>query len=240
MTPRRNGLPTTSSDVLRTKLDTTRNGLLTSGLYLGDRNFEIDQVIWRRIGNGNCLVTKESADAVDAASAHWHAAHTATETSSREDNILAPEYDLAVLSAVVHISDDDFWMTSCGNWRGPSQYCPKFSDIKLTCTGKSPLETPFREDFPSVLINLTSVVNLSAKFRNRKGLFVERPPASDRKIKFRHVLFEVSIRRQSRLKPQFINFTMNRGCLKWKQNHLDQKPRQKATVSNTTFLIAYT
>ena len=191
-------------------------------------------MIWRRIGTDDCLVTKESADAVDAA----HAASAATETAPGEDSIPTPEYDLAVLSAVVHISDDDFWMSSCGNWKGASQYCPKFSDLKLTCTGKSPLEIPFREDFPTVLTNLTSVVNLSAKFTEKKGLFVERPP--DRKIKFRHILFEVSIQPPSCVKAQFINFTMNRSYPKRKQNHLLQKRHQKATVSNTTFLITYT
>jgi len=121
-------------------------------------------VIWRRIGTDDCLVTKESADAVDAA----HAAIATTKTAPGEDSIPTPEYDLAVLSAVVHISDDDFWMSSCGNWKGASQYCPKFSDLKLTCMGKSPSEMPFREDFPIVLTNLTSVVNLSAKFMEKK------------------------------------------------------------------------
>ncbi|KIJ97522.1 hypothetical protein K443DRAFT_681462 [Laccaria amethystina LaAM-08-1] len=47
---------------------------------------------------------------------------------------------------------------------------------------------PFREDFPTVLTNLTALADLSAKFTNKKGLFVERHP--DRKIKFRHILFE--------------------------------------------------
>lgn len=235
MSQGRNGLATSSSDVLRTEFDTVRDDLLTSGLYLGDQNFEIDRVIWRRIGFDNCLVTKESADAVDAA-------HAAMKTEPGEDGTLSPipEYDPAVLSAVVHISNDDFWMTSCGHWRGATQFCPRFSDVKLTCTGKSPSETPFRKDFPAVLANLTAVANLPARFTNKKGLFVER--LFERKIKFRHVLFEVSIRLPSLLKPQLINLIMNRGCPKRKQNHLGQKPHQKATVSisNTTILIAYT
>lgn len=196
MAKRKNGLATSSSDVLRTKFDTARDGLLNSGLYLGDQNFEINQVIWRRIGTDNCLVTKQSADAVDAA----HAAMAATETTPGDNSTLSPipEYDLAVLFTVVHISDDDFWVTSCGNWKGASQYYSKFSDLKLTCTGKGPSEMPFREDFPTVLTNLTAMVNLSARYTNKKGLFVERPP--DLKIRFRHVLFEVSIRSPSLFK----------------------------------------
>jgi len=161
--------------------NTVRDNLLESGLYLGDQNFEIDKVVWRRIGTDNCLVTKESADAVDAALA-------ATEATPEEDSPI-PEYYPAVLSAIVHISNDDFWMTSCGHWNGPHQHCQRFSDVKLTCTGKSPSGTPFSKDFPTVLANLTAVANLPAKFSNKKGLFVEKPPG-ERKIKFRHVLFD--------------------------------------------------
>jgi hypothetical protein len=96
-----------------------------------------------------------------------------SETAPGELSIPTLEYNLAVLSAVVHISDDDFWMTPCGNWKGASQYCPNFSDLKLTCTGKSPSEMSFHEDFPAVIANLTALANLSAKFKNKKGLFVE-------------------------------------------------------------------
>ena len=188
---RRNGSATSSSNVFRTNFDTIRDGLLDSGLYLGDKNFEIDKVVWKRIGNDNCLVTKKSADAVEAA-------HAARETTFEEDCKfpLIPEYDLAVLSAVVHITNDDYWMTSCGHWNGPHRFCPNFSDVKLTCTGESPSETPFSKDFPTFLANITAVTKLSARFPNKKGLFVERP-ASDRKVKFRHVLFEVSIPRKT-------------------------------------------
>ena len=65
----RSGLTSSSSDILHTKIDATRNGLLTSGLYLGDQIFKIDKMIWWHIGTDNCLVTKESADAVDTAHA---------------------------------------------------------------------------------------------------------------------------------------------------------------------------
>ena len=206
MAQQRNDLPTSSagsSNVSRTRFDTARDHLLTSGLYLGDQNFEINRVIWRRIGTDNCLVTKESADAVDAANRN----NTAMKTELGEDSILSPtpKYDLAVLSAVVLISYDHFRLTPCGNWKGASQFCPKFSDVKLTCTGKSPLEKPFREDFPAVLANLTAVTNLSARFTKKKGLFVEGPQAPDRKIRFRHVLFEVSIQSPSLVKPQPIS-----------------------------------
>ena len=93
------------------------------------RKSAANDLIWHShisIGTDNCLVTKNSADQVDAA----HAAIAATETApDHEDGILTPEYELAILSAVVHISDDYFWMSSCGNWKEATQYCPKISDI---------------------------------------------------------------------------------------------------------------
>ena len=108
--------------VLHTKFDTARDDLLTSGLYLGDQIFEINEVIWQCIDTDNCLVTKESPDAVDAD----NSAYATMETTPREESTLSPtpEYNLAVLSAIVHITDDDdFWITSCRNWKGTSQYC---------------------------------------------------------------------------------------------------------------------
>ena len=72
--------------------DTVRDDLLGYDLYLGDQNFEIDKVVWQRIGTENCLVTKESADNVDAALA-----------AAPEEDAPIPEYEPAVLSAVVHI-----------------------------------------------------------------------------------------------------------------------------------------
>ena len=180
---------TPSPNRLRTNFDITRDGLFKSGLYLGDENLDIDRVIWRHIDTGNCLVTKTSANAVDAAYAALRRDATLEEDSP------IPEYDLAVLSAVVHISDEDFWLKPCGYWRGPRPFCQKFEDLKLTCTGKSPSGTPFSKDFPTVLANLTALTNLSAEYSKKRGLFVENP--LERKIKFRHVLFEVSIRSPS-------------------------------------------
>ena len=180
-----------------------------------------------------CLVTKESADAVDPT--HAVAAATA-ETTLEELSIPTPEYDLAILSAVVHISDDVFWMTSCGNWKGTSYYCPSFSDLKLTCTGKSPSETPFPTYFPTVVANLPALADLLIKFTNKKGPFVKWP--SDHKIKFRHVHFEVS-RPPSPVKPKFTNLIMNRSCLRQNQSHLCQKPHQTVTISNTKIFIIY-
>ena len=85
-----------------------------------------------------------------------------------------PEYSPAVLSAVVHISDDDFWMTSCGNWNGPHHFCQRFSDVKLTCTVKADRGHHLARTFP---LFLTAMANIPAKFSSKKDRFVEGSPA---------------------------------------------------------------
>jgi len=168
------------------KLDAAREKLLDGGLYLGDPGLKHELVVWRRVGNDNCLVTKESTDAVDTV-------HAASESVEADSGIPHPGPSLspAILSIVIHITSDDFWMTPCGNWKGPTSFCEKMSDMKLSCTGKSPLDPPFSNDYTTALKNLSKLTDVTAKFKTKRGLFWERN--GERKIKFRHVLFEVCI-----------------------------------------------
>ena len=65
------------------------------------------------------------------------------------------------------------------------------SDMKLSCTGNSPLDPPFSDDYTTALKNLSKLTEVSAKFKAKRGLFWERN--NEQKIKFHHVLFEVCI-----------------------------------------------
>ena len=159
----------------RAMLDAARKKLLDNDLYLGDPTFKHEAVVWKRIGNDNCLVIEESADAVDTV----HAAPEKVE--------LRP----AILSMVVHITSDDFGMTPCGNWKGPTSFCEKMSDMKLSCTGNSPRDPAFSDDYTTTLKNLSKLTEVSAKFKAKQGLFWECN--GEQRIKFCHVLFEVCI-----------------------------------------------
>ena len=174
-----------SSDIKHNKFNTAHVNLLTSGLYLGNNHFKIDDVTWQQIGFNTCLITKESAIARNASNTMLGEMASAEDTTQT----VTGDYELAVLLAIIQISDQDFWMMPDGNWRGPNQYCPTFADLKLTCTGKTLTSTPFEEDFMTVLTNVTTLMNLSARFGMQRGLFIKQPP--ERKIKFCHVLFKI-------------------------------------------------
>ena len=45
---------------------------------------------------------------------------------------LEPSLSPAILSMVVHITSDNFWMTP---WKGPTPFCENFLDVKLSCSG---------------------------------------------------------------------------------------------------------
>ena len=170
----------------RAMLDATRERLLDKDLYLGDSTFKHEAVLWRRIGNDDCLVIEESADAVDNV-------HTASEKVELDSKVSLPYPNLrpAILSMVVHITSDDFWMTPCGNWKGATSSCEKMLDMKLSCTGNSPRDPPFSDDYTTALKNLSKLTDVPARFKTKRGLFWERN--GEQRIKFCHVLFEVCI-----------------------------------------------
>ena len=174
-------------------MSTIREKLLDRGLYLGDPILKHEAVIWKDIGNGECLVTKELSDFVDEAQADRAA--PAQENAEDSEDTDSPSLSPAVLSVVVHITSDEFRMTPCGNWKGPTSLCENFSDIKLSCTGNSPLDPPFNDDYTTALKNLTKLTEECARFKSQRGLFLEHN--GEQKIKFCHVLFEVCVRLSS-------------------------------------------
>ena len=94
----------------------------------------------------------------------------------------------AIISPVMHITSEDFWMSSCGGWQGSTKFCLDFQDLKLTCTRCTPTEQPFDNDFATTIKNLDNITKLTKHFGQQKGLIVN----NNHKIKFRHVLFKVN------------------------------------------------
>ena len=79
-------------------------------------------------------------------------------------------------------------MSSCGGWKGSTKFCPDFQDLKLTCTSHTPTEQPFDNDFSTTMKNLNNITKITNHFDQQRGLIVDNKC----KIKFQHVLFEVS------------------------------------------------
>jgi hypothetical protein len=147
-------------------------------MYLADSSIR-EKVEWVRDGSAHKLIVKtENAGIAD------------TNTDNGEDDA----QEMAVLSAIVHITREDFYMASDGGYRGPGRFNQPFSDIKLSCTGGRPKIEELGNDFDRVIGNLKWLEEqvVTPGFHDRKGLLTGLP--SSPKIKIRHKLFEVTIR----------------------------------------------
>lgn len=179
-----NSTPVSASQFITEKMRNTRDALLTDGIYLGTADIA-NKVKWVRVDNGDILVTATTADTME---------HAQTDHAADPDENPLPDVPPAILSAVVLITEDDFWMTSCGMWKGSTSACPTFADVKPTCTGGAPNHEVFTNDFRTVCGNVTAIMEQgrTAGFSNIKGIKVNGADGKT-KLKFRHILFEVHL-----------------------------------------------
>jgi hypothetical protein len=173
----------TVEERLAEKLNNARNALMEKSLYLGIAS-SLDKLTWIRAGKADILVTNDDAAALGCA-------HCAGALDGDSSDLASPEP--AVLSAVVQIASEDFWMMSCGNWKGPTEIARAFSDVKLSCAGVAPNHEVFASDFPIVINNITSLFKLVSKPNFSQTAMIAKT-ATSAKLKFRHVLFEVGLR----------------------------------------------
>lgn len=176
--------PVSAFKYLAEKLRNARDALVAKGLYLGTGGIA-NEVKWAPVGHGHLLVTTETAEMIQ---------HAQDDHAADPDANPMPDVSPAILSAVVLITEEDFWMTSCGMWKGPTAITPTFADVKPTCTGGSPDHELFANDFRTVCGNVNTVMNMGRTpgFKNIKGVKVGTANGLNPKLKFRHVLFEVS------------------------------------------------
>ncbi|KIL55635.1 hypothetical protein M378DRAFT_182185 [Amanita muscaria Koide BX008] len=166
---------------LTEKLQNAREALIIGKYYLGTPEESwADKLTWKRIGKAGRLVTVED-DAVASA------AYKSFEESDQRGKPPNPP-DPVILSAVVRVSDEDYWLTSCGMWNGLSPVARTLADVKPTCVGIAPGHSVFAEDFRFVLDNVERLMEMSRVYERRKGVLIT---GANPRIKFRHVLFEV-------------------------------------------------
>ncbi|KAJ7028347.1 hypothetical protein C8F04DRAFT_1266063 [Mycena alexandri] len=152
--------------------------------YLGGAKV-LDRVVWKKIGSDNAVVLAEDAAAYDAA------LEEAAEPENGEQPAELPELDSVVFSIVAMIATEDFWLTPCGFWKGPTAYTPAFSDLKLTCRLVAPADPVFAGDFKTVLKNIEKLMARAATAGSTKqGIFGPKE-STKASIKLRHVVFEV-------------------------------------------------
>lgn len=170
---------------LNEKLRNAREALVSSdkAIYLGVPD-KLRDLRWVRVGNADLLVTEESA-------AEYLEAQQALQADPEAPAPGAPKS--AVLSAVVHIPAEDYWLTSDGMWKGPTDAAKTFADVKPSCTGQAPTNEVFSGDFTNVLKHMRTILDLARTkgFQQSKGVLVNGFGGIP-KIKFRHILFNVS------------------------------------------------
>ena len=186
------GSNATAAERLQRRLQAARDALVESGCYLGDSaNAFRDNVVWKRVGRGNWLVTKDSTQATDEpqeTDGHETVAATEDDDENQPSNNGAT-LEQATLSAVLLISYDDCWLTPCGNWKGPTTVTKNFQDLKLTFQAGPPSDTfnIFKRDFSTVVDNIKWILNEVAVGDIKSKGFLN--PTN--MLRFRHVLFEV-------------------------------------------------
>ena len=157
-----------------------RDALAATPSYIASAQVR-DQLTWLKDGRRHRLVWKKDVARAD---------DLYKSSIANGDTPAATTVSNAELSMIVAITDDDCWLMADAGWRGPSDYTPSLSDIKLTCTGVAPAYTYLEQDFNAALNNIEHFMKMSDGTK-RVGLLVTANNV--KKIRFRHVPFTVSL-----------------------------------------------
>ncbi|KAJ7187070.1 hypothetical protein C8R46DRAFT_1207045 [Mycena filopes] len=160
-----------------------RDNLRRHPYYLGGDDV-LERVIWKKIGNDNTLV------AADEAAAYDDAVQSATEDGN--DNPTVADLDPATFTLVASIDPDDFWLTPCGFWKGPTLYTASLADLKLSCRLVAPEDAAFEADFKTVLKNVERLMGRAATGGNMKQGILGGKAGTKPGLKLRHVVFEAN------------------------------------------------
>ncbi|KAJ7675700.1 hypothetical protein DFH06DRAFT_1170236 [Mycena polygramma] len=97
-----------------------------------------------------------------------------------------------IFSMIVFITQDDFFASSCGRWRGPTLGAPTFADVKLTFTGAAPADPLLAKEFYRSCAKIAQLFESakSSELHQRQGVFVKSDDPTKRKLRFTHRLFE--------------------------------------------------
>ncbi|KIL57195.1 hypothetical protein M378DRAFT_16423 [Amanita muscaria Koide BX008] len=107
------------------KMENTRQALLEGGMYIGAGELENrPKLKWERLGKADYVVSAEDTSRNNADKPN---------SDSRDASETLPEP--AILTTVVQISEDDFWLTLCGMYKGPSPMVPTLGFITCETEG---------------------------------------------------------------------------------------------------------
>jgi hypothetical protein len=178
-------IPSTSHDSYFAELlRNARTALMDRGNYLGGPD-TFTKLVWWGERNSHRLVNKADADAAD----------DAIKAHSEDDHAPgASPPPSALLSVIGFVPSEDYWLTSCGMWKGPTTAAPNFADAKATCTIEDAKLEVLGDDFKHALSNVQTLIESGSTpgYNVSKGPHVKSSTGTF-KLKFRHVLFEVCL-----------------------------------------------
>ena len=167
--------------------------------YLGDsaRIFK-HKLVWKGIGRGNQLLTKESAEAVeqtDLAEEPEPGVPTSKHTADAATSMVVIDTPIepALFSAIVFIDFDNCYLTPCGFWKGLTNSTEKFEDGKLSFHAKaSPIGHILSQDFSIIVQNAKMLIDDTCLGGVKPSGFLVMTEKGENAIQFQHILFEVS------------------------------------------------
>jgi hypothetical protein len=160
-------------------IENTRRHLISLGYYIGDPTFPYANYVWLRCGRESRLVCR-------------HDAKVYIDSIQRNDATPYPEH--APLSMIGHIPGDQYFLTSCGMWKGAKEQAPNipFVDVKPSCLlAAPPGESGTRDDFMRGLQVLQRFSDSAQRCNDieTRGLF-RLGQFGEKRLRLRHVLFE--------------------------------------------------
>ncbi|KAI6025248.1 hypothetical protein PISMIDRAFT_11508 [Pisolithus microcarpus 441] len=183
----------TSTDSISPLLNRCRERLMASRLYLGDGSLA-ENLQWVHEGCGHILVYEPKRECEGASAPHEPTVQDEKSTcpshQSSDPTFAAPP-EAAVLSAIVRIDRDHFWLTSDGGYLGPNAICKEILDVKPSCAMGNPGMEPAQSDFPTVLQILWELTQrcVTAGYSAGPSCFTTEKN-SPTCFKLRHRLFE--------------------------------------------------
>lgn len=150
-------------------------------------------ITWTRIGTAQKVVYVKPAEAKAKSitlSCAPSPACLGSPSSLTENDSSLPE--VASLSAIVQINQDNFYLTSDQSYCGPSRFIKSLAQVKPSCSGRVLKAKPFNSDFATTMDNLHWLIGKATTPGFTENCSVMTGPNNILHIKVQHLLFKVS------------------------------------------------
>ncbi|KIK25546.1 hypothetical protein PISMIDRAFT_9547 [Pisolithus microcarpus 441] len=178
----------TATNPVLSRVLQARERLMVSGLYLG-QSCTASNLEWVREGRGHVLSHIPAPPINVTATTSDEEQRPPSDLPTPSDFCAPPER--AVLSAIVRIDRDDFWLVSNGGYQGAGSVWKDILDVKPSCALTKPGMQPLDADFATVMTTLRLLTNkcVTPGYALGKSLFGDEN-LNPKRFKLRHKLFE--------------------------------------------------